>query len=90
MELIYKYSLYEINITTSDFNIIGEAKVSNNIESFVGYISSKTLVDWADFKCEKINGEIIVTFKQGTYNDIRENAEIALKELFLNLQDSIS
>lgn len=90
MELIYKYSIYRVNETTSDLNIVGEVKFSNDIESFDGYISSKTLVDWADFKCEKINGEIIVTFKQGTYNDIRENAEIALKELFLNLQDSIS
>ena len=89
MELIYKYSIYRVNETTSDLNIVGEVKFSNDIESFDGYITSKASIDWADFKCEKINGGIIVTFKQGIYNNIKENAEITLKELFLNLQDSI-
>ena len=54
MELIYKYSIYRVNETTSDLNIVGEVKFSNDIESFDGHISSKTLVDWANFKCEKI------------------------------------
>ena len=90
MELIYKYSFYRVNETTSDFNIIGDVKFSNNIESFDGCINSTTLIDWADFKCEKIGEEIIVTFKQGIYNDIEEAAKIALKELFLDLQSSIS
>lgn len=89
MELIYKYSIYEVNITTTEFNIVGEVKFSNDIESFDGCITSTTLINWADFKCEKINGETIVIFKQGIYNDIKANAEIALKEIFLNLQDNI-
>ena len=38
----------------------------------------------------KIGEEIIVTFKQGIYNDIEEAAKIVLKELFLDLQSSIS
>ena len=38
----------------------------------------------------KIGEEIIVTFKQVIYNDIEEAAKIALKELFLDLQSSIS
>ena len=90
MELIYKYSFYRVNETTSDFNIIGDVKFSNSIESFDGCINSTTLIDWADFKCEKIGEEIIVTFKQGIYNDIEEAAKIVLKELFLDLQSSIS
>ena len=45
MELIYKYSFYRVNETTSDFNIIGDVKFSNNIESFDGCINSTTLID---------------------------------------------
>ena len=46
MELIYKYSLYSINETTPYFNIVGEVKFSNNIESFDGCVNSTTLIDW--------------------------------------------
>lgn len=45
MELIYKYNFYRVNETTSDFNIIGDVKFSNSIESFDGCINSTTLID---------------------------------------------
>ena len=89
MELIYKYSFYRVDEITPDFNIVGEVKFSNDIESFDGCINSTTLVDWADFKCEKINEDIIITFKQGIYNNIEEVAKTILKDLFLNLQSSV-
>ena len=35
-------------------------------------------------------GEIIVTFKQGIYNNIKEDAEMLIKSIFLNINNNIS
>ena len=41
-----EYSVMEKLITTPYFNIVGEVKFSNNIESFDGCVNSTTLIDW--------------------------------------------
>ena len=90
MELIYKYSLYSVNETTPYFNVVGEVKFSNNIKSFDGCVNSTTLIDWQTLNVKEQMGEIIVTFKQGIYNNIKEDAEMLIKSIFLNINNNIS